>query len=406
MGGYKKIPENRIWQSAVVCSFSSLLLGISLTMADCAKTSFVRGANQLATTSKINLTIPQWDLVKSIFCIGALLGALISSYVRLKKKTCIIVTNLFFVVGIALFVAAESYWFLIVTRLILGCGIGFTSVYVPIYLESIAPVRSRGLMCSMHQLCTVFGMLVGRVLFICFNTPENWNYAFFITLGLAIVQTAALFSIFDVVTAEKRDNSKSIFALLTDRDAALSIVCVVLLNVSQQASGINGVLYYTDEIFRKDKHQKLYALLIGLAFVVSTVVSMFFVDNFGRKPLLLVSMIVDLVLLIVFPYLESGMLFCGLIVFIVGYSFGLGPIISFIGGEVFPEEYKKPGSAVSLFCGWLLTFLMLRYFEVIFTRFHSRCFMYFAIALAACLVYVVFFFKDTKGRPPEFQKLS
>ena len=68
-------------------------------------------------------------------------------------------------------------------RLIVGAGIGFASMSVPIYISEAAPPQYRGLLVSCNVLVITFGQFVAACVGGAFSTvtPDGWKYM----LGLA-----------------------------------------------------------------------------------------------------------------------------------------------------------------------------------------------------------------------------
>ena len=75
----------------------------------------------------------------------------------------------------------------------------------------------------------------------------------------------------------------------------LVIVIGILLSVFQQFVGINVVLYYAGDIFRSmgsgNDSSLLQTIIVGIVNLTFTVVAIFTVDRFGRKPLMIIGAI-------------------------------------------------------------------------------------------------------------------
>ena len=66
----------------------------------------------------------------------------------------------------------------------------------------------------------------------------------------------------------------------------------ILLSVFQQAIGINAVLYYAPRIFENAGAEgggMMQTVIMGIVNIVFTLVAIFTVDRFGRKPLLIIN---------------------------------------------------------------------------------------------------------------------
>lgn len=74
--------------------------------------------------------------------------------------------------------AASDKYTLVAGRLIVGAGIGFASMSVPIYISEAAPSQHRGVLVGCNQLAIAFGMLVAAC--VCGSLaevkPDGWKY--------------------------------------------------------------------------------------------------------------------------------------------------------------------------------------------------------------------------------------
>lgn len=399
-----KISKKKLCASSVLCALSSFTFGVNLTLLECVHDVFriAKGGN---VYSNIGFSDKEWGLVVSLFIPGALVSNLASPYIKLKQRTCLIVNNAFYIAGISLLLWAHSHWLIWLSRFVAGIGMGLTCVYAPLYLESISPVDIRGTVCSLHQLFVVLGILMGQVLSFYFNNEQNWRVGVGSVLGYVALHTLFLFTIHDTYAkGEDSAPSKSVISLIRNKKARLSVVTAVVLHAAQQLSCINGILLYSNNMFGKEEKKRLYTLMIGFAFALSTMASISFVDKYGRKPLLLLSMLTDIVALM-FLCISRTMLI-PVLVFVIGFSFGLGPIVWFISGEIFPDAYKMPGAALASAVNWVLAYVVSTYFSIIGMKYKEICFSLHAFFLSASFMYILRFFEETKGKVPAFQKYN
>lgn len=95
----------------------------------------------------------------------------------------------------------------------------------------------------------------------------------------------------DSVTTPKMYKSFELRAFCR-RTVLMPLMIGLVLLMIQQLSGIDSVIFFTVEIFKTagssvDGH--LASIIVGLVQLVSNISSLFVVDRFGRKPLLLAS---------------------------------------------------------------------------------------------------------------------
>ena len=232
-------------------------------------------------------------------------------------------------------------------RILGGIGVGLASAVCPMYIAEIAPSNIRGTLVSCNQFAIIFGMLV--VYFVNYlilgdhqnpvilkdaagtlsvssesdmwTVTEGWRYmfgseafpaAFFGMLLFFVPKTPRYLVMIDQdqkaysilkkvngatkaqeILAEIKATSQEKTEKLFTYGAAV-IVIGILLSVFQQAIGINAVLYYAPRIFENAGAEgggMLQTVIMGIVNIVFTLIAIFTVDRFGRKPLLIIGSI-------------------------------------------------------------------------------------------------------------------
>lgn len=198
---------------------------------------------------------------------------------------------------------------------------------VPLFLSEIAPVQYRGAINILFQLLITIGILIANLInFATLNLhPIGWR----VSLGLAIVP-AILLLVGSIIITEtptsliERDRYeegrealrrirgienveteyeqikeaceqaklvKHPYKELRKKKSVPPLVIGVLMQVFQQMTGMNAIMFYAPVLFQtvgfKSNGSLLSAVIIGLVNVLSTLVSIYGVDRFGRKVLLL-----------------------------------------------------------------------------------------------------------------------
>src|SRR5215475_9162501 len=80
------------------------------------------------------------QLIVSVVLVGAMAGALIGGVVadRIGRRATLVWASIIFIVGSLLAPLSPNAFTLILARVIIGAGIGFTSVTAPVYASAIA----------------------------------------------------------------------------------------------------------------------------------------------------------------------------------------------------------------------------------------------------------------------------
>ncbi|KAG0006239.1 hypothetical protein BGZ80_005327 [Entomortierella chlamydospora] len=182
----------------------------------------------------------------------------------------------------------------------------------------------------------------------------------------------------------------------------------ILLHFFQQASGINGLIYYSttflDAVFGADKTKYL---TVGTTAInlFSTILSVFFIDKVGRRTLLLISSggcFISSVLLFSGGYAGIGdLVVAAVFLFIASFAIGLGPIPWLMMSELIPSYALSPASAIATSVNWLVNFIIGLIFPTIVKGLGNGTFILFGCFSGLCFLYVWIFLPETKGRRVE-----
>lgn len=145
--------------------------------------------------------------------------------------------------------------------------------------------------------------------------------------------------------------------------------------------------------------------------VVATFVSTLVVDKLGRRVLLLASssvMAICTILLGVYFYLQDSnkdvssigwLPIVALVVFIVMFSLGMGPVPWMMIGELFATDIKGFAGSLSGTCNWLLAFVVTFTFASMRTGMgNGPTFWLFSGLTILGFVFVYFLVPETKGK--------
>jgi MFS transporter, SP family, galactose:H+ symporter len=185
----------------------------------------------------------------------------------------------------------------------------------------------------------------------------------------------------------------------------------VTLAAALQLCGINAVISYGPSIIEHTglsaSDSILLSVAIGIVNVGATVVSVRLVDRTGRRPLLLGSlagMCVSLVLLgltFVVPLgaAESWLALACILVFIVAFAVGMGPIFWVLIAELFPLEARAAGVGVATAANWFFNFLVGLCFLTVATAIGmGEAFWISAAICALAFAFANRYVPETKGR--------
>ncbi|KAH6816458.1 Major facilitator superfamily protein [Perilla frutescens var. frutescens] len=399
------------------------------------------------------------QLFTSSLYLAGLTATFFASYTtrRLGRRLTMLIAGLFFIVGVVLNAAAQDLAMLIIGRILLGCGVGFANQAVPLFLSEIAPTRIRGGLNILFQLNVTIGILFANL--VNYGTAKikgGWGWrvslglagvpALLLTVGaLLVVDTpnslierghlekgkAVLKKIrgtenvdpefMELVEASRvAKEVKHPFRNLLMRRNRPQLIIAVALQIFQQFTGINAIMFYAPVLFDTvgfGNDAALYsAVITGAVNVLSTVVSIYSVDKLGRRVLLLeagVQMFISQVVIAVVLGLKvkdhSEDLSKGYAIFVVilictfvsSFAWSWGPLGWLIPSETFPLETRSAGQSVTVCVNLLFTFVIAQAFLSMLCHFKFGIFLFFSGWVLVMSFFVFFLVPETKNVPIE-----
>lgn len=191
----------------------------------------------------------------------------------------------------------------------------------------------------------------------------------------------------------------------------------------QQFVGINVVFYYGAVLWQAVGFGEQDALLInvvsgGLS-IAAVIVALLLVDRLGRKPLLVIGSIgmsVTLALL-VFAFSQGTLNADGILslsdnlgilalvaanLYVVFFNFSWGPVMWVMLGEMFPNQLRGSGLAVSGLSQWLSNFLITLTFPILLGSLGlSFAYSLYTLGAVLSIFFVLWYVQETKGKELE-----
>lgn len=388
------------------------------------------------------------EYIVSAVPFGALIGATLSrvSSSLIGRKMSILVTAVLFSIGTLVAVMGHRVDTLILGRLLMGLGVGLSSMIVPMYLSEISPPDIRGRLVFCYQLAVTIGLLSAFLTNYIFSSSENWRYMFLVGLLPSMILLFGIFTLPEsprlLVMKRKYDDAKQVlskiicnpslvekqleeiksasvsqsgFSKLFSKPMAPVTVLCVLIFAFQQLSGINVIMYYAPMIyhsagFTETSQQLLASLLNGLTFVTATAISTWIVDKLGRRKLFLIGstgMLFCLLLLgtiynqVFDDYGAKNSMFLAIFVIlghIIFFAISLGPLPYLIMSELFPLRMKDSGMALASCSNWGFNVVVSITFLSLVDAFTiSYTFYFYAFCTFLSIIFGFFFMPETRG---------
>lgn len=248
------------------------------------------------------MTDAMYSLVVAMLLAGGLLGALSASFFSdtLGRRRTLVLTNVLLGSGSLIMTLAPNIPLLMTGRFLAGIGGGMVTVVVPAYIAECVPKSSRGFFGTLNQLAIVTGIMVSQMI----GMAVAWRWILVVGVGLAVLQLVLLplcvesprylavvgpangkdrvgavssakqsllrlrgpplVAVEDeidewqresgIVTPSSstplvaRNDSVTLRRFLTGRQYRHPLLLIVLVQLSQQFSGINAVIFYSTSI--------------------------------------------------------------------------------------------------------------------------------------------------------------
>ena len=333
---------------------------------------------------------------------SALLGCWLSDPLNfyIGRRGTIFVSAIFCVLTPIGGAVSQTWEQLLITRLLMGIGMGLKGSTVPIFAAENAPAPIRGALVMSWQMWTAFGIFLGFAanlavydvgpiawrlqigsafipavpltigIYFCPESPRWYikkrrlrnAYRSLLRLRKHRVQAARdLYYINAQIEIEHQIIGKStylsrFFQLFTVPRIRRATLAAFTVMIAQQMCGINIIAFYSSTVFREAGAGELQALLASFGFGLVNFVfawpAIWTIDTFGRRTLLLFT----------FPQMTWTLLAAGfaalipegnssrlgviaffVFLFAAFYSPGEGPVPFTYSAEVFPLSHREVG---------------------------------------------------------------
>lgn len=303
-------------------------------------------------------------------------------------------------------------------RVIGGIGVGLASAICPMYIGEVAPSGIRGMLVSWNQFAIIFGQLV--VYFVNFmilgqhtnpiiesigegiyavapgsdpwTIDTGWRYMFgseavpaglFALLICLVPETPRyLVMVGDDAKAQRileringtnvaQEILRDIKDTITEKTEKLfsyGFLCIfigIMLSVFQQTVGINAVLYYAPRIFGDMgmENPMVQTVIMGVVNILFTLVAVFTVEKWGRKPLLISGSIGMAIgaFGVAMTFGREGMeivTMLSIMIYSASFMMSWGPICWVLIAEIFPNTIRGKAVAIAVAFQWIFNWIV------------------------------------------------
>lgn len=395
---------------------------------------------------QFHLSDLELGLVYSALLFGCVAGSLAAGRIMEtygRRRLLIWVALLFLATSLMTGLAPGFAW-IVSARFVGGLAVGAVSVASPVYIAEVSPPRIRGRMGAAYQMAITTGILIAYILdYGLRNTgPWNWRWmfmsgalpsiAFFLALLVAPETPRYLFKagrtgegeslLLRIMGPKEAMKEKAAIgaSLLADavapqglpktyRRALLFSIGLALL---VQISGINTVIDYAPVVLDSTGWKIDAALsstfVIGAVNFLSTLVSFWTIDRFGRRPLYLAGsagMAIAMTFATVALAARHGngaLLLASMVLFIAFFASCIGPVFWTVLPEIFPNRDRARCMVVPVVTQWMANAGIILLFPLAFHRLgRAPTFAFFACMSGLQAFFIFRYLPETKGRALE-----
>ncbi|GMR35833.1 hypothetical protein PMAYCL1PPCAC_06028 [Pristionchus mayeri] len=408
-----------------------------------------------------------WSIAVAIFAVGGMAGGLASGWAadRFGRKGALMLNNIIAFIAAVLMTGSyyvNAYPMIILGRLIIGLNCGLSSGLVPMYLTEVSPVNYRGMLGSIHQLLVTISILVSQILGLpfIFGTATRWPYIFAFTVVPSALQLLTLPGCvespkYNLIVKGRGEQAEQDLKKLRGTDDVVAeidemkeeaataanqpkvsiadmfgpslrkpLLIAVMMMLSQQLSGINVAMFYSNEIFKGAglaPDARTYATIaMGSVNVIMTIISVWLVDHpkFGRRSLhlagltgMLISSLLLTGALTLFLSGQKGLpghenpwqsasyaSIAFVLLFVISFATGPGAIPWFFVSELFHSNERGTASSIAVAVNWTANLFVGLCFLPLNNAIGQYSFLVFCAFLAFFIVYTYKCVPETKGK--------
>ncbi|WP_285010378.1 MFS transporter [Pedobacter faecalis] len=425
MNNTTKIPN--LGLITAVASLGGLLFGFDMAV--------VSGVLPLVQKQFVLNSVQEGWFVSSAL-LGCIIGVAGSGELadRFGRRALLLLSAVLFLVSAAGCAFMPSLSTVIACRLLGGIGIGIASNVVPLYISEIAPANIRGRLVTYYQLALTFGILLAYLTnagllnyaladdasqggtFAWLFIDEVWRGMFGVALIPALLFLVGLLYVPESprwlqsrhTSSEPQGSYKELLA----PGMRKALLIGIFLPLFSQFSGINAIIYYGPSILSDAglslSNSLMSQIILGLANMLFTLVAIWKVDSWGRRPLYIFGTIgatVALFLTGLCFYMgatTSLVLLICVLAFLACFAFSIGPLKFVVASEIFPGKIRGRAMAISIMVMWVadtivgqLTPMLLRNVGT------ANTFWFFAFFCLIAFIVVYRMLPETKGQSLE-----
>lgn len=440
-------PSRKLPTSALRIGIAAAMLGL-LYGYDQSNISVA----QLYLQDDLGLSTGQVETIATGVTYGTLVGVLLGGYLadRLGRKK----STLLVVVGYTIFCLAQAlaldFTTLMIARVLLGITIGVSLIAVPVFIAESVATRRRGSVLVGYQVAEVLGIIIALVVGLALvgvAIDYNWRLMF----GIAAIPAVLLFplvlrspetarwlmlrgrraeaakvlrqidpdadvdAVLDSVADELAEETGGRVRELFERPYLRATVFLIILGLLIQITGINATITYGPALFKNmgwvDNVAIGMNIVVQVCAFLAVLISMKYVDRWGRRPILIggFSGLLAGLILVIIAYAgavdgswlgwQKTVGFIGFIVMNMAFAFGIGGLVWAFASETLPSRLRAFGATTLLAADLVGNIIVVQSFLSLEQAIGgAQTFGIFAILCIVAIFFVHRYAPETKGR--------
>ncbi|KAL6845737.1 hypothetical protein ACP4OV_024312 [Aristida adscensionis] len=392
--------------------------------------------------------------------IAAMLSSLVASHLTrmVGRQTVMLIGGMLFLTGSGINAGAVNIAMLILGRILLGLGVGFTAQAAPLYLAETSPPRWRGAFTTAYNIFMVLGTLTATITnYYTNHIRDGWRAS----LGLASVPAAIVVlgallvpdtpnsmvlrgkldmaraslqrirgpsadveaEFKDIVRAveEARRNDEGAYERLCKKGNRHYLVMAVAIPTFFDLTGVIVIAVFSPVLFRTIGFTSQKAIfgsvILSLVNLTSASMSSFIMDRAGRRFLFFTGGAAMIICQVAMSWILADHLgkhhavtisreyAVAVLVLMCLYSFSFGmswgPLKWVVPSEIYPMEIRSAGQATTVSIALCLSFAQTQVFMSLLCAMKYAIFLFYAGWVLAMTIFVAAFLPETKGVPLE-----
>jgi len=394
----------------LVSTFGGLLFGFD--------TGNINGALSFMKED-LGLTSFSEGLVTSSLVLGAAFGAVFGGKIADawgRRRTILMIAAIFTISTIGCSTAPNS-GILIPFRVLLGLGVGAASVTVPTYLSEISPAARRGRLTTRNELMIVIGQFlayaINAIIANVMTGAHIWRWmiavatipAIALLIGMLFMPESPRWLMFHgrddealEVLRKTRSEDQSLSDaeqirknLVQEKTAAKGqvsdlwlpwvrpiIVLGLVLAITQQATGVNSIMYYGTQVIASAGLGLDAALVAnignGVMAIVSVSVGLYLFGVLRRRVMMLGSLVGITVALLgisaAYKFMPDSVgraivVLVAMMVYVLFVQGGLCATVWLVLSEIFPQWIRGLSFGFVTFVIWIVNFFLTLFFPIV-----------------------------------------